>query len=350
MADKKEFFQDKVILITGGTGSIGSEVLRHLIAFEPQEIRIFSRSEYKQHKLRYKYAGCENLSFILGDIREFETITSASKNVDIIFHCAALKHVPVSEEMPEEFIKTNILGSINVAKAAVNNEVPSVISISTDKAVNPSNVMGLTKAIQEKVFASYSIKERNLNRRFVNVRFGNVVGTRGSLFPILYHQIVNNIPITITNAEMTRFLMSPEEAIELIFWAAINVGNGKTVIKRMKSANLKDVIKEFLKALGKQDDYPMKTIGVRVGEKIHEHLISEDELYRVNEEDGYLVITPYSSSVLKANVLSLDNLRVSLSEINKFASNYPENYMDKDELRGYIDEFIKQIKDPLDFL
>ena len=226
MSDKDTFFVDKTIMVTGGTGSIGSEVLRRLVDLDAKQIIVYSRDEYKQHQLKYKYANIKNIKYLIGDVRDLESLTFATQGVDILFHCAALKHVPISEEMPEEFIKTNVIGAINVTKAAMQNKIPCVVSISTDKVVNPSNVMGLTKAIQEKIFISHSINYKNSMQKFVNVRFGNVIGTHGSLFPIIHHQIVNNLPVTVTESDMTRFFMSPNEAVDLIFWAAKNVEDG----------------------------------------------------------------------------------------------------------------------------
>ncbi|MCX7124318.1 MAG: SDR family NAD(P)-dependent oxidoreductase [Gammaproteobacteria bacterium] len=251
------FFKDKNVLIIGGTGSIGSQILSRLAEYQCKSITIFSRDEYKQYILRNKYSDNGKIKFILGDIRDFESINSACQHIDIVFHCAALKHVPISEEMPEEFIKTNILGSLNVYKATINNKIAPVVSVSSDKAVYPSNLMGLTKAVQEKIFSSNRVKSNESTFRFVNVRFGNVIGTHGSLFPILYHQIMNDKPITLTSAQMTRFFMSSKEAIDLILWASINGKNGETVIKKMKSVYISNLIKQFLSVLKKPLDYPV---------------------------------------------------------------------------------------------
>lgn len=348
MPNQNDFFKNKKILITGGTGSIGSEVLKFLISLNPKEIVIFSRDEYKQHQLRYKYSKQENIRYVLGDIRDLEKLSSESKGVDILFHCAALKHVPVSEEMPEEFIKTNIIGSINVAKAAICNNVPCVVSVSTDKAVNPSNVMGLTKAVQEKIFISQGVNNRDSKQRFINVRFGNVIGTHGSLFPIFYHQIKNNIPLTVTDHNMTRFYMSPEEAVNLIFWAAINGKDGEIVIKKMKAVKIIDIMRHFLDLLGKNKNYPIKKIGTRVGEKMHEHLITEEELLRVKAKDGYFVISPYNVMDLKKNVLSVNP--AAKLRISNFSSSDKQNSMSVKELENYLRNFIDNVKNSSEFI
>lgn len=348
MPSQNDFFKDKKILITGGTGSIGSEVLKFLIPLNPKEIIIFSRDEYKQHQLRYKYSKCGNIRYVLGDIRDLEKLSSSSKVVDILFHCAALKHVPVSEEMPEEFVKTNIIGSINVAKAAIQNNIPCVVSVSTDKAVDPSNVMGLTKAVQEKIFISQGVNNRNSQQRFVNVRFGNVIGTHGSLFPIFYHQIKNDIPLTVTDSEMTRFYMSPDEAVNLIFWAAINGQDGEIVIKKMKSVKIIDIMRGFLGLLRENKDYPVKEIGTRVGEKKHERLITEEELLRVKDKGSYFIIFPYNALDLEKNILSVGS--TEKLEINHFSSSDPQNIMSAAELENYLRNFIDSVNNSSDFI
>lgn len=340
---KTSFYKKKNILITGGTGSIGSEILKKILELNPKSIRIFSRDEYKQHKLRYKYLNNKFIEYILGDVRDFESLNQAAKGSDIIFHCAALKHVPISEEMPEEFVKTNILGAINIKRTALINEIPLVVSISTDKAVNPSNVMGLTKALQERIFTSNYIRNKNSATKFINVRFGNVIGTHGSLFPIIYHQILNKLPITVTDPEMTRFFMSKEEAIELIFWAAKNGNNGDTIIKKMKSVAVKDVIEGFFQALNISNKYLINTIGLRVGEKFHESLITEDEFYRIKEKQNYYMISPYTKLDIKKNIIVQPRKKLIIANIDKFCSNFKENFLSKKEILSYVRKFIKEV-------
>ena len=336
----KDFIKNKKILITGGTGSIGSQILNALIGFKPKMIRIFSRDEYKQYKLRYKYSDISNIDFFLGDVRDSESVLVASSNCDLIFHCAALKHVPPSEEMPEEFIKTNILGSLNVKKSAIKNKVPITISISSDKAVDPANLMGLTKAVQEKILSSHLLKEKTPGLKFVNVRFGNVIGTHGSLFPTIYHQFKRNKPLTITDPEMTRFFMSQKEAIDLIFWETIHGNDGDIVVKKMKSAKLDNIIKNFMAILNIKKSYPIKYIGIRVGEKKHEYLITEDNLYRTKEKDGYFIVSPYKSSDIDKNLIVKKTK--TLTERNNFFSNSWKNFMSDKEIKKYIQSYIEE--------
>ncbi len=336
------FFRNKKILLLGGTGSIGSQILKSLIVFNPKLIRIFSRDEYKQHKLRYQYMDYKNIDYTLGDVSDLDSLVYTSEGFDVIFHCAALKHVSISEEMPEAFIKTNIIGSLNVKKAAIKNRIPLTVSISSDKAVDPGNLMGLTKAVQEKIFSSHLLKEKTPGVKFINVRFDNVIGTHGSLFPILYHQITNGKPITITNREMTRFYMSSDEAIQLIFWAAVHGKDGEIIIKKMKSAKIVTIIDQFLSVMKKNKNWPTKSIGIRVGEKIHEQLITEDNLYRIREESDYYVISPYNpNDITRDKVLIRDK---SIKNRTMFNSNFAANYLTKNELAKYIQDFIKNVR------
>jgi FlaA1/EpsC-like NDP-sugar epimerase len=334
-------FNNKNILVIGGTGSIGSEIVEELTSYKPNKIRIFSRDEYKQHQLRYKYSDNKNIEYVLGDVRDRDSLHEVTKNIDILFHCAALKHVPVSEEMPEEFIKTNIHGSLNVKRVALDNNISTVISISTDKAVNPTNVMGLTKAIQEKVFSSHVIKKSNKKIKFINVRFGNVIGTHGSLFPILYHQMANKLPITMTVGEMTRFFMSKSDAINLIFWSTAHGNDGETVIKKMKSVQIEKLILAFIDSMKTGSSYPINKVGVRVGEKMHESLITEDELLRTKEKSGYFVVTPYTKKQIDVNVVK-NGVKGKIIELDQLSSQNAENQLSSKELSRLISEFISE--------
>lgn len=343
MNNTGNFFKNKKILILGGTGSIGSQILKALIPFSPKTIRIFSRDEYKQYKLRYIYDEFPFIEYFLGDVRDIDSVLTASNGCDIIFHCAALKHVPPSEEMPEEFIKTNILGSLNVKKSAIANKVPITISISSDKAVDPGNTMGLTKAVQEKIFSSHFLKEKTSGIKFVNVRFGNVIGTHGSFFPILYHQIIRKKPVTITDPDMTRFFMLQKEAIDLIFWATIHGNDGETVVKKMKSAKIEDIVRNFFEILKISKSFPIKYVGVRVGEKMHEYLITEDNVYRTKEREGYFIVSPYRSTDIDRNII-LKKIK-TVTDRNKFFSNYKDNFMSQKEIKKYVKSFINETKE-----
>lgn len=339
------FFKNKTILITGGTGSIGSQILHYLLPAKPKKIKIYSRDEYKQYRLKFQYFSTPEtqIEYILGDVRDLESITYASQNTDIIFHCSAYKHVPQSEEMPEEFIKTNVLGSINVKKAALQNKIPIVVSISSDKAVNPSNTMGLTKALQEKIFASHYLQKEDTNQKFVSIRFGNVIGTKGSIFPILYHQIINKLPITITDPQMTRFFMSQKDSVDLIFWATINGKDGETIIKKMKSTVVGNLAKAFLKATDVESNYPMKELGIRVGEKLHESLITEEELSKVKNKDGYYVVSPYTEKEIEKNVI-IESNKPTETSMDEFHSAVRGNFYTEEEILILVNDFIENVK------
>ena len=328
MNTTRNFFKNKTILILGGTGSIGSQILKALIPFSPKSIRIFSRDEYKQYKLRYIYEDRPFIEYFLGDVRDLESVLTASRGCDIIFHCAALKHVPPSEEMPEEFIKTNILGSLNVKKSAIANRVPITISISSDKAVDPGNLMGLTKAVQEKIFSSHFLKEKTSGIKFVNVRFGNVIGTHGSLFPILYHQIISKKPVTIT---------------DLIIWETIHGKDGEVIVKKMKSAKIEDIVRNFFEILQIAKTHPIKYVGVRVGEKMHEYLVTEDNMYRTKEKNGYFIVSQYRSVDINKNIIVKKTKKVI--ERNIFFSNYKDNFMSQKQIQTYIKLFIREVKE-----
>lgn len=340
-----DFFQGKNIFITGGTGSIGSQILHYVLPLKPKKVIVFSRDEYKQYQLQFQYKSNEHtkIEFMLGDVKDEQSLIFSSKGVDIIFHCAAYKHVPKSEEAPEEFIKTNVLGSMNIKKAALVNDIPVVVSISSDKAVYPSNVMGLTKAMQEKIFSSYYLQYPDSDKKFVNVRFGNVIGTKGSLFPIFYHQIMNDQPLTITDPQMTRFFMSQKQAVELIFWATINGKNGETVIKRMNSVKIDNLLKIFLGKTGKSSDYPVREIGIRLGEKLHESLITHDELFKVKEKQGYYIVSPYSEKEIEKNIIS-DSTSETKKSISEFESDNQANFFPENEIEQHVETFLDEAK------
>jgi UDP-N-acetylglucosamine 4,6-dehydratase len=226
----------------------------------------------------------------LGDIRDEKRMKEVTKNVDVIIHAAALKHVPPSEKEPMEFIKTNVLGARNVIEAAISNEVPIVIGIGTDKAVKPVNVYGMTKSLQEKMMIAANRKN---NTKFICVRYGNVIGSRGSVIPLFKKKILNNEPITITNPHMTRFLLRLEDAINLIFYAIHKGNGGEILVKKMPACTMDDLAKAMGKSLSKNINYPIQVVGIRHGEKIHEILVSEDEMRRAQELEDMFIIQDY---------------------------------------------------------
>jgi UDP-N-acetylglucosamine 4,6-dehydratase len=279
------FLVKKNILITGGTGSFGEALLKKIVNVKKIEIRIFSRDEKKQNDLRLKYSN-KNIKFIIGDIRDYRSILEASYNVDYIFHAAALKQVPSCEFFPLEAVKTNILGTDNVLRAAIENNVKKIVLLSTDKAVYPINSMGMTKALMEKIMTS---KSRNSKKTTICcVRYGNVMGSRGSIIPLLIKQIKEKKELTITNKNMTRFLMSLDQSIELVKLAFEKGGNGDIFILKSPSAKIENIaiaLKNIFKSKNK-----IKMIGIRHGEKIYETLLSKEEMSKAFEYKKYYKI------------------------------------------------------------
>ena len=291
-------FKDKNILITGGTGSLGGTLLRRLLSDDsdlPSRILVLSRDEAKQSSLKAAYAMDGFLGtkfrnivqFSVGDVRDYSSVFSALDGIQIIFNAAALKQVPACEYFPFEAVCTNVEGPENIVRAIQQGKYPveTVVGISTDKACKPVNVMGMTKAIQERLFLS-GVK-RCPNTRFVCVRFGNVLASRGSVIPLFEDQIKQGGPVTITVPTMTRFLMSLDAAVDTVF-AAVRTGlAGETYVPRMQSALVKNVAQIMI------GDRPIeiKSVGIRPGEKIHEILVSEEEIFRTYARDNYYVIT-----------------------------------------------------------
>lgn len=268
-------FKNKKILITGGTGSFGSEFLKYILnsKYKPREIIIFSRDEKKQFDLRNKYKNKE-LNFILGDIRDYNVVLNILKNIDFVFHAAALKQVPSCEFFPIEAVKTNILGTENLIQAANRTGVKKIIFLSTDKSVEPINAMGMSKALMEKTIIANSRNNRK-GLDFCITRYGNVIGSRGSVIPTFIEQVKLNKKLTITNPKMTRFMMTLKEAVELVIYA-FNVGkNGDIFVKKSPASDILTIARAVSKKLNKNLNYSV--IGTRLGEKQHESLLSSEE-------------------------------------------------------------------------
>ena len=284
-------FKNKSLLITGGTGSFGNQLLKKIIKdrLPFKEIVILSRDEKKQHDMRILYND-SNIKFHIGDVRDTECTDHVTKNIDYIFHAAALKQVPSCEFYPMEAIKTNIMGTNNILNSAINNKVKKVVCLSTDKSVYPINAMGISKAMMEKVAISKSLLKQNSTSICVT-RYGNVIGSRGSILPLIVDQIKKNKAITITNKDMTRFLMTLDDALELVFYAFKFSKNGQLFIKKSPSAKIETLVKAILSIMNKKD-YPINIIGIRHGEKMHETLLSKEEKILSIENRDYYLINP----------------------------------------------------------
>ena len=283
-------FADKILLITGGTGSFGNAVLRRFLDSDLREIRIFSRDEKKQDDMRKRYSN-PKLKFYIGDVRDHNSILNATRGVDYIYHAAALKQVPSCEFHPMEAVKTNVHGTENVLEAAIQNEVKRVVCLSTDKAVYPINAMGISKAMMEKVMVA---KSRNVGPDktvICGTRYGNVMASRGSVIPLFVDQIRAGKALTITDPNMTRFMMTLADAVDLVLYAFEHGSNGDMFVQKAPAATVETVAKALTDLLGKRD-HPINVIGTRHGEKLFEALLSREEMACAEDLGGYYRVPP----------------------------------------------------------
>lgn len=281
-------FAEKVLLITGGTGSFGNAVLNRFLGSDIAEIRIFSRDEKKQDDMRKRYSHLK-LKFYIGDVRDYQSVLNVVRGVDYIFHAAALKQVPSCEFYPLEAVKTNVLGTENVLEAAVVCGVKRVVCLSTDKAVYPINAMGISKAMMEKVIVA---KSRNSGDTVVCItRYGNVMASRGSAIPLFVNQIRNGQSITVTDPNMTRFMMTLDDAVELVLYAFNNGKSGDIFVQKAPAATIETLVAS-LKTLLKKPEHEVKIIGTRHGEKLYEALLSREEMSAASDLGDYYRISP----------------------------------------------------------
>jgi len=276
------------LLITGGTGSFGNAVLRRFLSSSVKEIRIVSRDEKKQDDMRKLYND-DKIKFYIGDVRDYQSVLNVTRGVDFIFHAAALKQVPSCEFHPMEAVKTNVLGTENLLDAAIANGVKKVVCLSTDKAVYPINAMGISKAMMEKVIVA---KARNsLNTVICTTRYGNVMASRGSVIPLFVDQIRASLPITVTDPEMTRFMMTLEDAVELVKYAFDNGNAGEIFVQKAPAATISTLI-DALKDLAGLSSHEVVTLGTRHGEKLYEALLSREEMAVAEDLGGYFRVGP----------------------------------------------------------
>lgn len=281
-------FQDKVLLITGGTGSFGNAILRRFLSSDLREIRILSRDEKKQDDMRKKYNN-PKLKFYIGDVRDPQSVMNAVRGVDYIYHAAALKQVPSCEFHPLEAVKTNVLGTENVLEAAIQCGVKRVVCLSTDKAVYPINAMGISKAMMEKVAVA---KSRLSSSTVINVtRYGNVMASRGSVIPLFVDQIRSAQPITITDPSMTRFMMTLDDAVDLVLYAFEHGQPGEIFVQKAPAATI-EVLTEALTSLLGKPEHQVRVIGTRHGEKLYEALLSREEMAAAEDLGGYYRVPP----------------------------------------------------------
>ena len=294
----RQFIEGKTILVTGGTGSIGSEIVRQVLEFDPKMVRVMSRTEHMQYALMQQLGRLPNLVCFIGDVRSPERLNRAAVEADVIFHVAAMKHVPICEFNPFEAVETNVIGAQNVVNAAISNRVKQVIAISTDKAVNPMNVMGGTKLLAEKLFTSAHHYAGVSGTKFACVRFGNVLGSRGSVIPAWLDQIAKGQPMTLTHPDMTRFFLSIPQAVNLVFKAMRRMVGGEIFILKMpvlRMGDLAESIIDWFAPLYGRDPVSVerKVVGIRAGEKMYELLMSEDEAAIALEVEEMFIIPPH---------------------------------------------------------
>lgn len=281
-------FKNRVLLITGGTGSFGNAMVDRIIDSNIAQIRIFSRDEKKQEDMRRKYNN-KKLKFYIGDIRDKESLTDSMRGVHYVFHAAALKQVPSCEFYPNEAMKTNAIGASNVIDSAIGNDVQKIVCLSTDKAVYPINTMGITKALMEKIAISKS--KLISNTKIIITRYGNVIGSRGSVIPLFNEKITNNEAVTITDPSMTRFMMTLEDAVELVLYAFSKGKSGEILVKKSPGASIKNIA-DALILMSNKKNYPIIEIGTRHGEKKHETLLSTEERLNSKENKDFYIISP----------------------------------------------------------
>ncbi|MBD1381919.1 SDR family NAD(P)-dependent oxidoreductase [Metabacillus arenae] len=276
------FFKDKKILIIGGTGTIGQSLLNHILLDQPQVVRIFSRDEYKQYQLQNNLGNRKDLRFLIGDVRDYDRVFSAMQDIDYVFHVAAMKHVPACEYNPYEAVQTNINGTYNVIKAAIAQGVSKVVFTSSDKAISPTNTYGATKLTAERLISAGQYSKGREKTTFASVRFGNVMGSRGSVIPLFIKQIQDNKRITVTDLKMTRFMMTLRQATTLTIKALQQSKGGEVFVLKMPVIRLDDLVAVVIEEACKKykligDEITIEEIGLRQGEKMYEELMTYDE-------------------------------------------------------------------------
>jgi FlaA1/EpsC-like NDP-sugar epimerase len=290
-----ELFRDRTVLVTGGTGSIGSALVERLLTLGARAIRVLSRDDTKQFDLQQRFRHEPSLRMLIGDVRSADRIKRAMADVDFVFHAAALKHVPACEFNPFEATETNVRGTQNVVEAAIDAGVERVLTISTDKAVDPTNVMGATKLLSERLMSAAQVSKGPSATRFAAVRFGNVIGSRGSLVPLVRSQVAAGGVITLTDPDMTRYLMPVSEAIDLCLQAMGAMRGGEVFILKMPRVRVGDLVQVLVEAYAPQygrspEDIAVEVIGPRPGEKTHEVLMTDDEARSADELNGMYVV------------------------------------------------------------
>ena len=337
----KNYFEGKTIIVTGGVGSIGSEIVRSILGYNPKVVRVLDSNETGLFDLELELQSGKIRLFV-GDVKDKERLRRAIEGVDIVFHAAALKHVPLCEYNPFEAVKTNVIGTQNLIDVAMDEEVEKFITISTDKAVNPVNVMGATKLLAERLTVSANFYKGKRNIAFSCVRFGNVLDTRGSVIPLFRKQIQKGGPLTITDPNMTRFMMSIPKAVELVLKTAEFAKGGEIFIFKMPALRVGDLAETMIKELAPEYGYDhneieIKTIGRRAGEKLSEELMTEDEAENAYESEEMFIVLPQIFDTI-SELLSYklpDNFKKTQKGVY---SSKGGKLLTKDEIRSLLNE------------
>jgi UDP-N-acetylglucosamine 4,6-dehydratase len=304
-------FKCKTLLITGGTGSFGNAVLRRFLDSGLAEIRIFSRDEKKQDDMRKRYAH-PNVKFYVGDVRDSRSVEAAMRGVDFVFHAAALKQVPSCEFHPMEAVRTNVLGTENVLDAAIASGVRRVVCLSTDKAVYPINAMGISKAMMEKVMVATSRNLENSGTVICGTRYGNVMASRGSVIPLFVDQVLGGKPITVTDPDMTRFMMTLDDAVDLVLYAFEHGNNGDIFVQKAPAATVQVLMQAILELMGRPD-HPVNVIGTRHGEKLYEALLGREEMACTEDLGSYYRVPPDARDLNYAKYVDEGERRITQS-------------------------------------
>lgn len=323
-------FKDKVLMITGGTGSFGNTVLKRFLSSEVREIRIFSRDEKKQEEMRIALNDSK-LRFCIGDIRNYDSINQAMKGVHYVFHAAALKQVPSCEFYPYEAVKTNVIGAEHVMNAAIANGVERVVVLSTDKAVYPINALGLSKALMEKFMIAKARTQNEGETVLCATRYGNVMASRGSVIPLFVSQLKGNKPLTITDPKMTRFLMSLDESVDLVLHAFKHGEQGDIFVQKSPACTVADLARALQELFGRSS--PVQVIGTRHGEKLYETLVSREEMARAEDKGRYFRV-PADNRDLNYNIYCNDGEQ-RISDLDDYTSHNTER-LDVEQVKALL--------------
>lgn len=333
-------YSQKSVLVSGGTGSFGNFIVRRLLDLGAKEVRVLSRDEKKQFDMRVFYRGRANLSMVIGDVRNRGCLDEAMEGIDIMFHAAALKQVPACENFPDEAVRTNIIGAQNVVDAALRNRLKAFVMISTDKAVKPVNVMGMTKALQERIVLKGNLSRLNRGTRFACVRYGNVLRSRGSVIPLFRNLLAAGTRISITDERMTRFLLTLNDAIDLVLHAAEQQQGGEVFVRKAPAARITDLARILCEEARRPFEYDV--MGKLPGEKLDEIMLTEEELIRTEDQGNYYKIHPWWSKVCLDHITreysSGDSL-VPIDEVKQLLARADKEFEDMEMPSGEFAKF-----------